>query len=73
MYNSFNLQFASSLYTEIQFKVSDTALMTSRKQRYNIFTLFGALLGSIFGLMGAIGGAMAFLEKRYLIAKENYN
>ena len=43
--------------------------MTVRFEKSPLFILLSALLGSIFGIMNAVGGLMAFFEGK----QKNYN
>lgn len=43
---------------------NNVGLTTKRLMKQTLLMLFGALIGSVFGIMSAVGGAMAFIEKR---------
>jgi hypothetical protein len=43
---------------------NNVGLTTKRLMKQTLLILFGALIGSVFGIMSAVGGAMAFIEKR---------
>lgn len=48
---------------------NSNCLITQRSSKQTILVLISALLGSVFGLMGSIGGAMKFLESKIDIVK----
>ncbi|CAG9330438.1 unnamed protein product [Blepharisma stoltei] len=50
------------LYLRLNFNKNSNCLYTKRSLKQTWLQLISALLGSIFGLLGAIGGAMAFVE-----------
>ena len=57
------LSVASQLNVEIYLTLSNSGLYTYRYYKQSLIFVATALLGSIFGIMGAVGGVMSFLEK----------
>lgn len=47
--------------------------MTKRLMKQNAILLINSMLGSVFGIMSAIGGVMAFVEKRLISMKRKRN
>ena len=63
-HESKDLAIASQLKVLISMDLSISGLFTKRSLIRDLSLLFSSLIGSIFGVMGAVGGGMAFLEKR---------
>lgn len=64
-YQTYEIPFTDGLAIEIQVQSSENSLVTLRSQKQSLMLLGTALLGSVFGLMGAVGGGMKVLEGRY--------
>lgn len=69
-YKITQLPFTSNLNLQINLYKSDTALHVTRTAKSNVLTLLSALLGSVFGMMSAIGGIMKLTEKQFKRIKE---
>lgn len=63
-HESKDLAIASQLKLLISMDLSISGLFTKRSLIRDLGILFSSLIGSIFGVMGAVGGGMALLEKR---------
>jgi vacuolar-type H+-ATPase catalytic subunit A/Vma1 len=50
------------VYVKVVIVESETAMEIKRLEKQTIFTFFGALMGSIFGLMGTFGAGMSVVE-----------
>ena len=74
-YLSADLPTTSQLQANINLDTSNSSLYTSRVLVQSFIFLLSSLLGSVFGIMGAVGAAMKFLEgqilKRKNIEKKN--
>jgi len=60
-----NILSVSNLKLEIGLKRDNSGLKTIRRLNMNQITLVTSLLGSVFGIMTAIRGAMKSLENKY--------
>lgn len=78
-HESRDLAIASQLKVIISMDLSISGLLTKRSLIQDLGILFSSLIGSIFGVMGGVGGGMAFLEKRlgkfrkYLKQRKDFN
>ncbi|CAG9317695.1 unnamed protein product [Blepharisma stoltei] len=64
-YTITELPFTSDLKLQIWLDKSDTSLYTTRLAKQTFITLISTLLGSVFGVMSAIGGVMRIFEKSW--------
>lgn len=73
------LSIVSQLNLKIYLELSDSGLYTYRYYKQTLIYVASALLGSIFGIMGAVGGIMSMVEKnshkfkKLLEKKKNFN
>ena len=51
-----------NVYLDIEFSLSNTALVVHRSLNTTFVNFIGVLLGSVFGIMGTIGGLMSISE-----------
>ena len=68
-YLSIELPITSQLKLEINLDKSISGLYTARVLKQNLLFVFSSLIGSVFGLLGAVGGVMHFFEGRFLKQK----
>lgn len=68
-YPTNELAISYDLYLKVVIEKNSNCLITQRSSKQTILVLISALLGSVFGLMGSIGGAMKFLESKIDIVK----
>ncbi|CAG9336316.1 lztr1_1 [Blepharisma stoltei] len=61
-FHTYEMGLAYNLYLNLQFNNGLNGLVTTRKQGQTWLTLLSVLLGSIFGLLGGVGGVMSFIE-----------
>ena len=66
------LSIISQLKLVIELKVSNSGLYTYRYYEQTFIYVASALIGSIFGIMGAVGGIMKVIEKNYWRLKNIY-
>lgn len=71
-YQITELPFTSDLKLKIWLDKSDTSLYTTRLAKQSWIILVTSLLGSIFGIMSAIGGIMRMFEKNYHKIRHTY-
>jgi hypothetical protein len=64
-----DLSMVSDLNVIINIDQSSTGLYTLRTQKQTLLIVISTLLGSIFGVMGAVGGGMSFVEKNAMRMK----
>ncbi|CAG9314116.1 unnamed protein product [Blepharisma stoltei] len=69
-YLTSELAMSYNLYLKILFNRNSNCLITTRSSKQTVLILISGLLGSIFGVMGAIGGAMSFTEGQLNKMKE---
>ena len=68
-YISLDLPITSQLQLNIHLDKSTDGLFTSRVLKQSLIFVLSSLLGSVFGIMGAVGAAMKFIEGRLLKRK----
>jgi len=61
----YDLPETTGLRVAIQLDKSSAGLTTKRLLKQTLILLFSGILGSVFGIMSAIGGAMQFVEKNW--------
>ncbi|CAG9326896.1 unnamed protein product [Blepharisma stoltei] len=64
-YTITELPFTSDLKLQVYLAKSDTSLYTTRAAKQTVIILISTLLGSVFGVMSAIGGVMRITEKSW--------
>ncbi|CAG9320211.1 KEL2_1 [Blepharisma stoltei] len=69
-YQAFELGIAFNSYLNIKFDTGTNGLVTTRNVRQTWIILITTLLGSVFGIMGSIGGIMKLVEKRWTKIKK---
>jgi hypothetical protein len=62
-HRSEDLSISSQLKVSISLDMSISGLFTKRYQKLSLLFVLSSLVGSIFGIMGAVGGGMKTLEK----------
>ncbi|CAG9320213.1 KEL2_2 [Blepharisma stoltei] len=72
-YQAFELGLAFNSYLNIKFDIGTNGLVTTRNVRQTWIILITTLLGSVFGIMGSIGGIMKLAEKRWTEIKNKVN
>ncbi|CAG9318074.1 unnamed protein product [Blepharisma stoltei] len=71
-YTITDLPFSSDLRIQIWLVKNDNSLYTTRSTKQTVFLLISTMLGSVFGAMSAIGGAMRIFEKSWISIKKNH-
>lgn len=61
-YTITELAYTAGLKIKIYLNLQESCLYTLRSENYTLLGILGTLLGSIFGIMDAIGGFMIFFE-----------
>ncbi|CAG9320208.1 unnamed protein product [Blepharisma stoltei] len=65
-YQAFELALAFNSYLNIKFDIGTNGLVTTRNVSQTFIILITTLLGSVFGIMGSIGGIMKLVEEKWI-------
>ena len=63
--SSIDFFYSSSVSLQISLSISNTCLIVNRGNQTTMIELFSALIGTIFGIMSSIGGALNMAEKHF--------
>ncbi|CAG9336308.1 unnamed protein product [Blepharisma stoltei] len=67
---SYELGMGFSNYLSVVLSIDNNGLVTTRNYNQTLVVLIATLIGSVFGILSAVGGAMRLVEKRWIKYKK---